>query len=323
VGLKFLTGFQEEPSHHDDDIDNFYACAWSCDSEFKPLLAAAGQRAIIRVFDLASGKVSKNFVGHTHAINDLRFHSRDTNLLFSASKDHSVRLWNIKTDILIAIFHGEMGHRDEAISLDIDLTGMRLLTSGMDHAIKVWKLDDFHVESAVKLSYVYNKHAVKPFPTFRQQFPDFTSRSIHGNYVDCVRWFGDLIVSKACSVEEEDNNDVVIWKAGKFSQTWDDIGGSSKDTESQAIARLKIDKCRCWFMRFALTSQCQVLALGNEVGETYVYDLTVKNPKKIQKFVLSHPKCTKAIRQTAFSRDGQVLICVCDDGTIWRWDRTV
>jgi len=37
--------------------------------------------------------------------------------------------------------------------------------------------------------------------------------------------------------------------------------------------------------------------------------------------VLSHNKCTTPVRQTAFSKDGTVLICVCDDATVWRWDR--
>ena len=37
--------------------------------------------------------------------------------------------------------------------------------------------------------------------------------------------------------------------------------------------------------------------------------------------VLQHSKCTQAIRQTALSNDGSILICVSDGATIWRWDR--
>ena len=40
----------------------------------------------------------------------------------------------------------------------------------------------------------------KPFPTANVQTPLFSSHKVHGSYVDCVRWFGDLLLTK--SVEQ-------------------------------------------------------------------------------------------------------------------------
>lgn len=65
----------------------------------------------------------------------------------------------------------------------------------------------------------------------------------------------------------------------------------------------------------------KTLALGNEVGKIFIFDVSVADPLSLmQGTVLSHPSCDSTIRQTAFSRDGSTLICVCDDATIWRWD---
>lgn len=74
-------------------------------------------------------------------------------------KDHSLRLWNVKTDICVAIFGGVEGHRDEVLAADIDITGSRMVSCGMDHALKVWKLKKPEIEKAIQLSYTFNPHS--------------------------------------------------------------------------------------------------------------------------------------------------------------------
>jgi len=271
------------------------------------------------VFSPASMNCIRHFVGHGNAINELKFHPKDPNLLLSVSKDHALRLWNVKTEHNIAIFGGVEGHRDEVLSADFNMDGTKIISCGMDHSLKMWRMDTSSIQAAIKLSYSHvTLKAKKVFPTELCHFPDFSTRDIHRNYVDCCKWFGDFVLSKSCE------NTIVCWKPGLVNHS-DNIkveeDGKSADNKVTVIHKIGLRDCEIWFVRFSLDAAQRVLALGNQVGRTYVWDLEVTEPAMINYSVLAHPKCTSAIRQTSLSKNGNTLICVCDDGTVWRWDR--
>lgn len=96
-----------------------------------------------------------------------------------------------------------------------------------------------------------------------------------------------------------------------------------RDYFFSVLATFSIEDCSLWYVRFCLNSQKSKLALGNQIGQIYVYELGSECEEyKIPGIILRHPQCTQVIRQTAFSRDGHLIVAVCDDGTVWRWDST-
>ena len=96
-------------SYQDDDPEErLYAIDWgahpsTCDA----MLAVAGEQRQIKVIDCHNWRVHSVLQGHGSAIHEVRFHPIERNLIFSASQDESIRLWDIFARDCIAIFSGE------------------------------------------------------------------------------------------------------------------------------------------------------------------------------------------------------------------------
>ena len=89
-------------------------------------------------------------------MNELRTSPASSTIVASASKDFTVRLWNINRSECLVILGGVHGHRDQVLSLvrakkiqptlidmqyqDFDSTARYVVTAGMDHEVKLYDI---------------------------------------------------------------------------------------------------------------------------------------------------------------------------------------
>lgn len=164
----------------------------------KSILLIAGKQGIIKMFQPESARMNADhLIGHGQAVNQLKISPRKPFLLASASSDHSIRLWNIATKVCIATLHGADGHRDQVVTVDFNRDGSKLVSGGHDHMLAIWDLKTPDITSTIAKSRHYNANEnSRQIKTVLHLFPMFKTRSIHSNYIDCVQWVNDFILSK-------------------------------------------------------------------------------------------------------------------------------
>lgn len=275
-----------------------------------PLLCFAGKLGIVKIINCTTGKSYGTLQGHGNAINQLRVHPHEQRLLLTASRDESLRLWNIESGICIAVFAGDQGHRDEVLCADIHPMANCFISAGMDNSLKIWALDTESVQSAIARSFEHEGPA-SSFKTVFEQFPAFSTRKVHDNYIDYVEWVGNLIISKSIS------NKLVMWCPDVRRE---------KDAVT-VIREFTFEKCNVWFVRAALDDARELLSVGNTAGKLYVWSVDAfgsLGPTSCFKptaLNLSAYADIGTIRQTAFNADASILLAVSDNSKVWRCDR--
>ena len=215
-------------------------------------LAAGGLGSIIRILDVTNLQEHIKLIGHRNEIYDLKFHPFETDLLLSASKDFSIRLWNIVSGIQICIFGGPEGHSAEVLSVDFHLSGDYFASSGIDGFVKIWDFDST-VKEKIKLSRTTPKNN---FKTLIKVKSIFSCNSIHDNYVDCVRFNGNLLISKSV--------DGVIKEYLPCFDPEDDLHFLVNTYIFDLTQQI-------WYLKYSLDYNFNYLAVGNNLGEVTIF----------------------------------------------------
>ena len=292
-----------------DPNETYYTCCWcSKKNALVPYVACAGAKGVVRVLNCKKKDFCGALVGHGGEINDLRAHPSMPNIIASASKDLSVRLWNVSNGVCVAIFSGARGHRNDVLSVDFhpDLFScpesgredvVVIATGGMDNAVKVWSTRGKKVSKAIEDSESWEDEIVE-FPTAQIHVPEFSTFHAHNHFVDCVRYFGDVIFSKSVenkivawtpdfsliessanakdntSNNDRNNNDNNTLEVDINMNSNNNNNNNNNNKFRRSFRKLKsfnLVDAENWWVRFSLAKETSVLCCGNTKGLVRVW----------------------------------------------------
>ncbi|KAF2201538.1 WD40 repeat-like protein [Delitschia confertaspora ATCC 74209] len=213
-----------------DDNENaaLNSVEWAQAENGDPLVCVAGIDRRIKVINVKTGELVTTLIGHGEAVNDLAICPTNPRLLASASSDHGVRIWSLdpahQNQPTAVIFFGEGGHKESVLSLGWHRTGRYLLSGGMDTIVNLWVVPENP-----------ERFAGKDRP-MRIHYPHFSSTDIHTDFVDCVRFYNDLVLSRASKEKT-----ILLWKPDNFSSARPPPTSTSVPIPPSKIAKVSLN----------------------------------------------------------------------------------
>ena len=192
--------------------------SWAFIDESNPLLAVSGPSGQIEILDACSGSPLTTLVGHgAGLINDLAAHPIYPWILASASIDSSVRIWDLrrweeKTESPCIVICGQgNGHKEGVLTIAWHSSGRYIVSGAHDNMVCVWTIPDLSDGSDFWTSISPEQRKSKSHAVHVIHYPHFVTSAVHSNYVDCVCFFSDMILSKAA-----EENKIVLWEMTGF-----------------------------------------------------------------------------------------------------------
>ena len=185
------------------------------------------------------------------------------------------------------MFAGE-GHKQPILAVHFHPNGQWMLSGGLDTAVCLWAVP--RLEELDKTETEING-GNEPKAIY---YPHFHSTEVHHNYVDCVQFYGDLIISRAAKDQNDKNknNQVLLWKIDGFNPneappTDPPIPAPDVNTRSsfphgassrgfQRLLSFDIFNTDRFYHRFGLLhspGMRPILCMGNQESKLFFWDL--------------------------------------------------
>ncbi|KAI1612575.1 polycomb protein EED [Exophiala viscosa] len=218
ASMTMLHELVDQQETDDPNSPGLNSCSWCYIDQQRPLLAVAGGSGQLKVIDAVEGDLFTTLVGHGHGtINDIATHPRYPWIVATASMDKSLRIWDLRRHAnryessTIIICGQATGHCEGVLCVSWHASGRYLVTGGHDQRICVWTIPDLDDKSSF-WQHISPEHRKRSSDdVFTIYYPHFVSSAVHSNFVDCAKFFGDLIISKAAN-----ENKLVLWKVTGF-----------------------------------------------------------------------------------------------------------
>jgi polycomb protein EED len=302
------------------------------------MVCAAGYRGVIKIIDPVRQALSVNICGHGGEIYDLKRSPTDEWMILSSSADQSIRLWNLRTVSCVAMFTGNEGHLSGVLCVSWHESGTKFASSGLDNVIKLWTLehpviqDKLHQSESLQVRRWDDQNASACLQPTIQQSPYFSSSKLHNDYVDCIQFLGDLLLSKSTT------NTIILWiptssmqdnNLGRASSSESDDSASEDENEGPSsdenskndfvvFRTFRLSDCEVWYMKFGTNLDNRLLAMGNSKGKIKIWDIDSDvNAKPIVSLTVP---TQSAVRMVSFSPNQRSIVACCDDSTVWKWD---
>jgi WD40 repeat protein len=181
--------------------------------------------------------------------------------------------------------------------------------------------------------------------------PSFSTNKVHGGIVDCVRYYGDLILSRAPKKDAEPGNRIVLWAPNSVIYSNENIEVdrekevSEHDREFTTVhVFLTSQETDLADVKMTLDASMTQLAVPIENGKVDVFDLQKLEEERVETVTprkrsraanaqasikrvsepvqsLEDKDVTGNVRTVSLSYDQKSIVYGGDDKTIWKYDR--
>ncbi|KAG0274933.1 hypothetical protein BGZ95_009330 [Linnemannia exigua] len=225
-----LDPFGEEGA---EELPEMLTCCWMHQPQ-DAILATAGTDKVVHILSLSRSKELVRLTGHTHTITDIQAHPFNDDYILSASKDGSVRMWNILTGKCLFIFE----IKASVVCFNPNTEGNTFLTGGYNGEVREWPIPALDTEPEEPVVVLANESKV-------------LQAGLHSARIDCIRFAKGKVLSKSV------NGKVEYWDPETFAQI-----------RTFTIKNTASNQCR-----FDVSLDELFFCVGTSNGSVYIYNI--------------------------------------------------